>query len=109
MEGEEPFDAVDLARALARQREELAVQVSPVLVLDTRHVHHAPHAALARVVAEQEPHERGRVEAVGLGATRAAVLGDARRVDDMTRDTAVAQRPMEPEAARPRSNSRPAR
>ena len=42
--------SVELARALAREGEELPVQVPPVLLVHTRHVDDAPHAALARVV-----------------------------------------------------------
>ena len=96
VQSEESFDAVDLARALPRQCEELTVQLPPVLVRDTGHVQDAPDPALT--LAEQEPYERGRVEPVGLSAPRAAVLGDACRVDDVTRDAAGGERAMEPEA-----------
>jgi hypothetical protein len=49
---EQPFDAVDLPGALAREPEHLAMQMPPILLVDARHVHSAPHRTLAAVVVQ---------------------------------------------------------
>lgn len=99
---EQALNAVDLARALAREGEELAVQVSTALLLDARHVQPAPDVALAGVMAQQQAYERGGVQAARLRPSGAPGLPDTGRVDDDVLDAAGRQRAVQPEAVSPR-------
>ena len=102
MQCEQRFDPIDCARALAREREQLAVQLPAVFIVDARDVHHTPHAALAGRISPELREERRGIESVGLRLARPAIRVDTRGVHHHVVHRARGERPMHPKPIAPR-------
>ena len=68
MIGEQPLDAIAMARAFVLEFEQFAMQLPVFLVSRAGDPHDAPHLGLAAVIAEQHGQQLGNVEAIALGA-----------------------------------------
>jgi hypothetical protein len=73
-----------VSSAFLEQALALAGAPLAVLVLHRRHMHHAADPRFAPQIGEEHPHQLLQVDAIGLGASRAPIHLDARRIDHMT-------------------------
>jgi hypothetical protein len=71
--------------------------LAPILRLHRGHPHHAPHGALARVVAPQHPEQLADIQGIRLRSPEPSIHFDARRVHHHVRDPAGDQVPVPPE------------
>ena len=101
MQREQRFDAIDHAGPFPRDGEQLAVELTAILVIDTRDGHHAPHAAFTAVKPSELCEQRRRIESVRLRLPGAPRALNARGVDDDIRHAKRRERAMHPEAIAP--------
>ena len=94
---QQAFNAIHVARAFNFQGEQLAVKMALILGRQAGHLHHAPHAGLAAVVAQEHGQQLFDVQAVGLGVLAAATDLDAGRVHHQVGHVLVFQEAVQPE------------
>ena len=82
------FDLVDNPRLLSDQILALAVRSPRVLLLGRRDRHHAAMALLTAQPAEEDAHQKFRIETIGLRTPVFARHRDAGRMDDVNLDIA---------------------
>jgi hypothetical protein len=99
---QQTLDPVHVPDPSRHQALALAGLVAHVLLLAARHVHHAADLALAAAERHQRAQQALDVDPVGLGPPRLAVDQDAGRIDHVVVDAALAQKPVQPEAVKPR-------
>jgi hypothetical protein len=79
---EESLDAVDVLGAFVLHGDQLAMQLSTILVRHFRHPHHAPHLLLPGVVTQKHAHQLGGIETVALGPPFPPIDLDGSGIDD---------------------------
>jgi hypothetical protein len=88
-------------RPVARHRIEFPIERAPIFIALARHVHHLPHASIARDKPHQHQHQLLGIRAVVLHAPRAAVHFNTGGIDDVILDAARVERAMQPEPIAP--------
>lgn len=95
---QQALDAIDVAGTLRLEGQELAVELPLILGGQAGHMHHAPHARLTGVVADQHGEQLLDVEAIGLGRFAAATDLNTGRIDDQVGNVLMLEAAVEPEA-----------
>ena len=90
--------AKPMRKPLALQTAQLPVKVPGVLFLGAWHAHHAPAAALARVIAHELHKQALPVEPIALHVAQSPAHLDAGSVHDLVLDTEAYQVLVQPEA-----------
>ena len=71
LRGQQPVQAIDQDAPLLLERFAQPMLVAGILLRDTGHPYHMPHAMLAVHVPLQQPQQPGQIEDVGLRPARA--------------------------------------
>src|ERR1700676_2751060 len=90
-----------MSSALLPQPPQFPMRPPRVFLLRRRYPHHRPHSTLASAVANQHCQQLVAVQPVGLGAPRAAIDFNARRIHYDVVDTVFDEPAVQPEAVPP--------